>query len=88
MLNGSNQNNTPNYKESKNDVEGQDIENFKMARRCTIPLPYSQPSLVESYVDYFIVGAYLNKPFQIDIFDRSKSNIKSIDVARELKIAL
>ena len=39
------------------------IDNFKMARRCTIQLPFSSPKLLESYADYFIVGAYSNKPF-------------------------
>jgi len=61
------------------------IENFKMARRCTIQLPYSHPKLLLSYADYFLVGAYANNPFQVDIFDRSKTNIQCIDVAKELK---
>jgi len=56
-----------------------------MARRCTIQLPYSNPKLIESYADYFIVGAYVDKPYQVNIFDRTKANILCIDVERELK---
>ena len=40
------------------DYGGESVENFKMARRCTIPMPYSQPNLIESFADYFIVGGY------------------------------
>jgi len=64
------------------------IENFKMARRCTIPLPFARPALIESYADYFIVGAYEEKPFQVDVFDRSKSCSLTIDTARELRRSL
>lgn len=64
------------------------IDNFKMARRCTIPMPYDHPLLLESYADYFIAGAYGAKPFQVDIFDRSKASIMSIDTGRELRRAL
>ena len=34
------------------------IQNFKMARRCTIELDYRNPKLIESYADYFIIGGY------------------------------
>jgi len=34
------------------------IENFKMARRCTIDLPHAFPSLTESFADFFLVGGY------------------------------
>lgn len=43
---------------------------------------------MESYADYFIVGGYKEKPFQVDIFDRTKVSILSLDVARELKRAM
>ena len=43
---------------------------------------------MESYADYFIVGGYAEKPFQVDIFDRTKVSILSIDMARELKRAM
>ena len=39
------------------------IENFKMARRCTIQLPYGKATLLESYADYFIVGGYEEQPY-------------------------
>lgn len=39
------------------------IENFKMARRCTIQMQYTSPKLMESYADYFIIGKYAEKPF-------------------------
>lgn len=61
------------------------IENFKMARRCTIKLPFTCPRILESYADYFIAGAYKEKPFQVNIYDRSKTNIVQIDVGRELR---
>ena len=64
------------------------IENFKCAKRCKISMPYSKPKLLESYADYFIVGGYQEKPFQVDIFDRTKVSILSINVARELKRAM
>ena len=46
--------------EEANDLEEHDdeIENFKMARRCTIQLPYGKATLLESFADYFIVGGY------------------------------
>ena len=46
--------------EETNDLEEHDdkIENFKMARRCTIQLPYGKATLLESFADYFIVGGY------------------------------
>ena len=49
---------------------------------------FSKPKLLESYADYFIVGGYEAKPFQVDIFDRSKARYLTIDVAKELKKAL
>ena len=61
------------------------IENFKMARRCTIQLPHTKPRLLDSYADYFIVGAYSERPFLVNIYDRSKANIVEIDVERELR---
>ena len=64
------------------------VQNFKMARRCTIPIPHANPSLLESYADYFIAGKYEEAPFQVDIFDRSKACIMHIDVAREVKKAM
>ena len=51
-------------------------------------MPYAKPKLLDSYADYFIVGGYEDKPFQVDIFDRSKVCHMSIDVKRELKRAL
>ena len=51
-------------------------------------MPYSKPKLLESYADYFIVGGYEQKPFQVDIFDRKKVSILSIDIAKELKISM
>ena len=48
-----------------NDLDEQDdnIENFKMARRCTIQLPHGRATLLESYADYFIVGGYEDSPY-------------------------
>lgn len=43
---------------------------------------------MESYADYFIVGGYEQKPFQVDIFDRTKVRYLTIDLQRELKRAL
>ena len=43
---------------------------------------------MESFADYFIVGAYASKPFQVDIFDRSKACVLSIDTERELRKSL
>ena len=51
-------------------------------------MPYSKPKILDSYADYFIVGGYENKPFQVDIFDRTKTHYLTIDVKRELKRAL
>jgi len=51
-------------------------------------LPYSKPKLLESYADYFIVGGYVEKPFQVDIYDRSKVKYLTIDVASELRRAM
>ena len=51
-------------------------------------MPFSKPRLLESYADYFIVGGYLERPNQVDIYDRSKVKYLTIDVARELEIAL
>ena len=59
-----------------------------MARRCTISLPHARPTILESFADYFIVGGYALKPFQVDIFDRTKANLVSIDVAKELSKAM
>ena len=64
------------------------IENFRCGKRSIISLPYTKPSLLESYADYFIVGGYEDKPFQVDIFDRSKARYLTINVAKELKKAL
>ena len=64
------------------------IENFKMARRCTISLPFAHPKLMESFADYFIVGGYEEQPYQIDFFDRSKMNLVSVDVAKEVRRAI
>ena len=63
MTNNTNSIN-PNLEDAQMAFEEIDcIDNFKMARRCTIQLPFSSPKLLESYADYFIVGAYSNKPF-------------------------
>ena len=43
---------------------------------------------MESYADYFITAKYEAAPFQVDVFDRSKVCITSIDVAREVKRAM
>ena len=56
-----------------------------MARRCTIQLPYGKATLLESYADYFIVGGYEEQPYQIDVFERNKSNVMSIKLDHELK---
>ena len=61
------------------------IENFKMARRCTIQLPYGKATLLESYADYFIVGGYEEQPYQIDIYERNKTNALSIRADSEMK---
>ena len=51
-------------------------------------MPYSKPMILDSYADYFIIGGYEKKPFQVDIFDRTKLHYLTIDVKRELKRAL
>ena len=56
-----------------------------MARRCTINLQFSNPKVVESYADFFIVAAYDKMPFQIDIYDRNKVNLLSICVKKMLR---
>lgn len=61
------------------------IENFKMARRCTIQLPFGNATLLESYADYFIVGGYEEQPYQVDIYERNKTNILSIQINNEFK---
>ena len=43
---------------------------------------------MESFADYFIVGGYEEQPHQIDFFDRSKMNLVSIDVAKEVRRAI
>lgn len=43
--------------------DSENIENFKMAKRCTIELPLANPKLIESFADYFIVGVYDQAPF-------------------------
>lgn len=65
--------------------ENESIENFKMARRCTIQLPHGKATLLESYADYFIVGGYEDQPFQIDIYERNKTNALSVRADQELK---
>ena len=65
--------------------ETEQVENFKMARRCTIPLPYNKPKLLESYAAYFIVGGYEEQPFQIDVYERNKTNVLSVKIDQELK---
>ena len=56
-----------------------------MARRCTIQLPFGKATLLESYADYFIVGGYEDQPHQIDIYERNKTNILSIQLNNEFK---
>ena len=56
-----------------------------MARRCTIQLPYGRATLLESYADYFIVGGYEEQPYQIDIYERNKTNALCLKVDVELK---
>ena len=51
-------------------------------------MPFSSPQLIESYADYFIVGAYEKKPFQLDFFDRTKVNLVSIDMEKEVSKAV
>ena len=67
------------------DADENEIENFKMARRCTIQLPYGKATLLESYADYFIVGGYEEQPYQIDIYERNKTNALNLKVDVELK---
>lgn len=59
-----------------------------MARRCTIPLSHRNPKILESYVDYFIVGGYSDSPFTVNIFDRTKTSIVDIDVEKELRLSM
>lgn len=60
------------------------IENFKMARRCTIEMDGEEPALLDSFADYFIVGGYRDKPFNFNIFERNKTNLMSVDLRHEL----
>ena len=71
--------------EDEDGDENECIENFKMARRCTIQLPYGKATLLESYADYFIVGGYQEQPYQIDVYERNKTNALCLRVDVELK---
>lgn len=51
-------------------------------------MPFDRPLILDSYADYFIVGAYATKPFQVDIFERTKVNKLSIDTEKEVRRSL
>lgn len=48
-------------------------------------MPYGKATLLESYADYFVVGGYEEHPYQIDIYERNKTNALSLKIDIELK---
>ena len=63
------------------------IRNFKMVKRCSIPMGFNRPRLVDCFAEYFVVAGYEDKPFQVDIFEKNKSLTHSFDVQRAAKLA-